>query len=175
MGRTDAVAVGDRRKSLYVRAEETREHLGLGLAHLGELLGHMGDRAVVLAHLGAGGRGADRRGVAVLAECIRENVRALIGRHLRQQRTVAILEVRQPVAGERHHGLVSPGVSEVAQGAGGELVVRVLEVVAARVGDHVDLGGTSSTALTHDTLLTRPEEPIGEQLVEVTTLSLIHI
>ena len=47
----DTVAVGDGGQSLDVAAEHRREHLGLGLAQLGELVGHVRDRAVLLAEL----------------------------------------------------------------------------------------------------------------------------
>ncbi len=56
MGRAHAIAVGDGRQSLDVGAEHLLERTCLGLAQLGELGGHMGDRAVVLADLDPGGR-----------------------------------------------------------------------------------------------------------------------
>src|SRR3712207_6353858 len=51
----DPVAVGDRGQTLDVRTDQARDHLRLGLAQLGELDGHVGHRAVVLAELAAGG------------------------------------------------------------------------------------------------------------------------
>jgi hypothetical protein len=43
--------VGDRGQPLHVHAEQAGEQLGLHLAQLRELLGHVGHRAVVLAQL----------------------------------------------------------------------------------------------------------------------------
>ena len=50
-GGADAVAVGDRREPLDVAAEDPADGLGLGLAQLRELVGHVRDRAVLLAEL----------------------------------------------------------------------------------------------------------------------------
>ena len=50
-GGADAVAVGDGGQPLDVGAEHPAEGLGLGLAQLRELVGDVGDRAVVLAQL----------------------------------------------------------------------------------------------------------------------------
>ena len=46
-----AVAVGDGGQPLHVATEQSGEHLGLGLAELGELGRDVGHRAVVLAEL----------------------------------------------------------------------------------------------------------------------------
>ena len=59
------VAVGDRGQALHVRADQARDHLGLGLAQLGELGGDVRHRAVVLAQLPAG-RDRRRRGSVAL-------------------------------------------------------------------------------------------------------------
>ena len=50
-GGADAVAVGDGGQPLHVAAEDLADRLGLGLAQLGELVGDVGDRAVLLAQL----------------------------------------------------------------------------------------------------------------------------
>ncbi len=50
-GGADAVAVGDGGEPLHVAAEHPADRLGLGLAQLGELVGDVGDRAVLLAQL----------------------------------------------------------------------------------------------------------------------------
>jgi len=47
----DAVAVGDRSQPLYRAAQQPAEGLGLRLTQLRELLGHVRDRAVMLAQL----------------------------------------------------------------------------------------------------------------------------
>ena len=50
-GGADAVAVGDGGQALDVAAEDAADRLGLGLAQLRELVGDVGDRAVLLAQL----------------------------------------------------------------------------------------------------------------------------
>ena len=56
-------------------AEDPTDGLGLGLAQLGELVGHVGDRAVLLAQLlPHDGKLSDGRGVALVASIIREAV-----------------------------------------------------------------------------------------------------
>lgn len=167
MGRTDAVAVGDRRKSLDVGAEETSKHLGLGLTHLGELLGHVGDRAVVLAHLGAGRSVADRRCVAVLTQRVGEHMGTLLGLDLREQWAVAVLEVGQPMTRERHDGVLSTALLEVAQRPGGQLVVGVLEVVSTRIGDDVDLGRASTATLSNNALLAGHQDTVRQEVIEM--------
>src|SRR5665213_2249503 len=47
------VVMRDRGQPLHMRAQQSAEHLGLGLAQLREIGGHMRDRAMVLAHLHA--------------------------------------------------------------------------------------------------------------------------
>ena len=49
-------------------AEDATDGLGLGLAQLGELVGHVGDRAVLLAELLADRSLTDRSSVATLGE-----------------------------------------------------------------------------------------------------------
>src|SRR5450631_3556036 len=53
----DAVAVGDRSQPLYRAAQQPAEGLGLRLTQLWELLGHVRDRAVMLAQLLTAGQG----------------------------------------------------------------------------------------------------------------------
>ena len=64
----DAVAVGDGGEPLNVGVEQLGECRRLGVAQLRELLRDRLHGAVVLAQLGAGGDGMDRRGVALGGE-----------------------------------------------------------------------------------------------------------
>jgi hypothetical protein len=127
--------VGDGGKSLHVRAEQAGEDLGLRLAELGELLGHVGDRAVVLAELLAGALGsrrASRTGggsVSVARERLGERLGpGPLGRLL-DGRAVAGLELGDPLAGERGDGLAATLLLDEAQRAGGEVVVVLVEGV----------------------------------------------
>ena len=63
-GGADAVAVGDGGQALDVAAEDLADRLGLGLAQLRELVGDVGDRAVLLAQLLAGGQSVEQRRTA---------------------------------------------------------------------------------------------------------------
>jgi hypothetical protein len=55
-GGADTVAVGDGGEPLDVATEDPADRLGLGLAQLGELVGDVGDRTVLLAQLLARGQ-----------------------------------------------------------------------------------------------------------------------
>jgi len=79
MGRADSVAVGDGGETLDVGAEQSPEHLRLGLAQLGELGRDVGDRAVVLAELFADRRAARRSSVPVRAQGLGQGFGALLG------------------------------------------------------------------------------------------------
>ena len=130
----DAVAVGDGGQPLDVRPEQPGEDLGLGLAQLRELLGDVGDRAVVLAQLLAGPVGA----VAP-----RRRSRRLTGpgpaprpcppgrRAASTIAPVALLQLADPAPGERGDRLVPAALGEEAQRAGGQVVVGLVEGVAA--------------------------------------------
>ena len=55
VGGTYPVTVRDRRQALHMGSQQFREDLGFGLAQLREFGRRVGDRAVVLAQLDAGG------------------------------------------------------------------------------------------------------------------------
>lgn len=84
MGGADVLAVCQRRQTLHVHTEQTRERVRLCLAELGEFARHVLDGAVPLAELGAqgrdaGGGGADGRRVAVVRQRRGERLRAAAG------------------------------------------------------------------------------------------------
>ena len=77
----DAVAVRNGGEPLNVGVEQLRQCRRLGVAQLRELLGDRLHGAVVLAQLGAGGDGIDRRRVALGGECGRQIFRVAAGLH----------------------------------------------------------------------------------------------
>ncbi len=159
VGGADTVAVGDGGQSLDVPAEQPREDLGLGLAQLGELLGHVRDRAVVLAELLAGTGLHGGGGIAVGGQRLGEHLRLLArGRQL-QQRPVPHLHLGDPLPGELHDGLVATGLGDEAQSGRGQVVVGLVEGVPAGVGQHEDLGGAATAAGAVDPLLTASTRP----------------
>ena len=165
--RADAIAVSDCGKSLDVAAQQAGEDLGLGLAQLRELLGDMGHRAVVLADLGAARGVLGRSREAVGGEGLGEHSGALLGLGGLDQRTVAVLEFAHAVAGEGDDCLISPGALQVAQGVGGKTVISLFEMIAAGIGDDEDLGRTATTPGADDALFAGLDDPVGQQLIQV--------
>lgn len=171
MCRTDAITVSDGRQALHVSAEQARKHLGLGLTHLGELSRHVGDRAVVLAHLGASRGGADRGREALLGEGAGQHIGAIVGRSLLEQWANTIFQIGHAVLREVCDGLISTGLTQVAQGPRGQIVVGLAELVAAGVGECEDLGRSATTTLSEDALIARLDSSFDGQLVEVPAYS----
>ena len=160
VGGADTVAVGDGGQSLDVAAEQPGEHLGLGLAQLRELGRDVRDRAVVLAELVADGRAAHRGSVAVLAQRLGQRLGAVVGRRRPRQRRGSAPRARRPGGGRTRRRPRRPPVSrEEAQRAGGEVVVRLVEGVAAGVGEHEDLGRAAAPAGAVDARLAGLERP----------------
>lgn len=161
------VAVGDRGEPLDVAAQKSREHFGLGFAQLRELFGHVADRAMVLTQLFAAGGRFDRGRIAIDAECIGEDARAIGGFGLVDKGAIALLEGRDALAGESHHGVFSSGLGEEPQCVGGKIVIRLVEPVATKFGDEEHLGRAASAAATVDALLARLDDTVRKKQIEV--------
>lgn len=153
-----------------MRAEQAGECLGLGLAQLGELLGDVSHRAVVLADLlaeSAARSGADARDVAVGGEGFGEHGSA-VGRGRRgDAAVVALLQLGDPAGRELLDCFRARRLGEEPQGGRGEVVVGLEEVVPAGVGDGEDLGRTAATPLGLTARLGRRDETVRDQRVEV--------
>ena len=143
--------------------------LGLGLAQLGELVGDVGHRAVLLAQLVAHHRELPERwrrshpSVSTRASASAGVRSRLLGQ---QPRAVA-LDEGHPAAGELHDGLVAAGLGEEAQGGDREVVVLLVEGVAAGLGEREDLRRAAAAAGAVDPALPRLDGAVLDQVVEV--------
>ena len=151
-------------------AEQPGEDLGLGLAQLGELLGHVGDRAVVLAELlpRSSRRRAGRGSVAVGRQRLGEGL-GPAARRAPPATGVAVagLELGHPLAGERGDRLAAALLLDEAQGAGGEVVVGLVERVAAGRGQREEPGRAAAAAGGGGARRALLDQPVGEQRVQV--------
>jgi cytochrome c oxidase assembly protein subunit 15 len=166
----DAVAVGDCREALDVRAEQPRERLGFGLTQLGELLGDVCHRAVVLAQLftGPGRCGHDRGRVAVDRQGLGQRF-GLLPRagDCIDRRLIALFELGDASPSELPDELDSPGVCQETQRADGKIVVGLLEGIAAGLRDDKDLGRASPPAMPMYSCLPALDHALGLQGVQV--------
>ena len=154
VGGADAVAVGDRGQPLDVGAEQPLERPGLGLAQFGELLGDVGDRAVVLADLHAARRRAPRAGFDAggVALAVSATARACgpLGRASAPRQRRREVAARAQRRGARRTRARPPSPLDRAQEAqrrGGQFVVGVREGGPAGVGDRVGAGRAAAAAL----------------------------
>src|SRR5690606_23785872 len=144
-----AVAVGDGRQTLYMGAEHFAQRLEFGLAQLRELLGHVRDRAVVLADLHAGAHLAGGGGETGAGEGFGE----FLGFGLGALRGVLVDrgDSRHDRAGsltrEIGDGLLAADLAELADRRAGEVVVGVAELTASGGGELVLLGRPTAPLL----------------------------
>ncbi len=157
-----------------VRAEQAGEDLGLGLAELRELLGDVRDGAVVLAQLlphGCAAPGRARRGsVTVAGQGLGQGLRAAGDTAVCgsvDDRPVARLELGDPLPGERGDGLAATGLLDEPQRAGGEVVVGLVEGVAAGLGHREQPGRAPAAADGGGPRLALLDQAVGQQGVEV--------
>lgn len=169
VGRAHAIAVGNGGKSLDVAAEQAGECLGLGFAQLWELLGHVGNRAMVLANLRAVRRAPGRCCESVGGESVGKCLGTVLRSCCFDQRADAFFELVDSVTGEGMDSFLSPVCLEVAQRGEGQVVISLVEVVAAGIGDDEDLGRSAASAGTVDALFTRFDDAVSEQEIKVST------
>jgi hypothetical protein len=159
--------VGDRGEALDVATEDVSDELGLGLAQLGELVGDVGDGAVLLAQLFADRALTDRGSVTAAGQRLGQRLRrcelGLRGRDV----VVVALELGDASAGERQDGVVPAGLGQEAEGAEREIVVLLVEAVATGLGEGEDLRRAASAAVAVDAGLTGLDGTLGDHLVEV--------
>ena len=146
-GGAHPVAVGDGGQPLHVAAEHAADGLGLGLAQLGELVGDVRDGAVLLAQLLAHGHVARAGGVPLVGEDP--------GQHLGRARAAGSAAATTPKrcsmnatrrVGELPDGGVAAGLVEEAQRLHGEVVVLLVEALAAGLGEREHLGRAAAAA-----------------------------
>ena len=159
--------MGDRGQSLDVRSEYPREGTGLGLAQLRELDGDVGHRAVVLAHLHADTRRSSRGSVALGGQRTREALGALGDRAPGHLRRDYLCQAVCAVRGERRDGVGSPGLVQIAQRRGREVVVGVRECGAPLVGQGVRTCRTATPPVRDRAGFALDEDTLGDQRVEM--------
>jgi len=169
VGRTYAVAVRDRGEPLDVCTEEPHKHLRLCLAQLREICCDVSNRAVVLTDLDAGAGVLRGRGIAIGGECRRQLGRTAISWHLCQHRRVANFETVQALPRERAHCGIAAGVSQIAEGLDGDVVIGMPKQRVAVVGQGEELRGaaTASELTANLTLRNLTYPACGDQRVEV--------
>ena len=164
----DAVAVRDRREPLHVHAEQAADRGRLGVAQLGELLGDVLHRAVVLAQLHARADLGGAGGVPVVGQCRSQGRGPLLGGQRSQLLAVARLQLGDAGDGERLHGLLTAGLGEEAQRRGGEVVVAGRAGGVPRVGEHPQPGRPAAAAQRRaDPRLPGGDRSVGQQGVQV--------
>lgn len=168
------VAVGQGREPLDVDPEEPGEGVGLRVTELGELRGDVLDRAVPLAQLEAtGARTADDRtgagGIPVAGQRSDERGRAVprIVTDSGELERIPLLDLRDPLLGERGHRLGTDGCRKEAQRLAGKVVVvRGEGGVARRTHDPAPGGATTAPASCGPDL-PGLDQPLGVEPVEV--------
>ena len=132
--------MGDRGQPLDVAAEDQADRLGLGLAQLRELVGDVGDRAVLLAQLLPDRAVANRRGVPLGGEHLGQDLGGAELGVLCPDPLEPLPDERHPAGREFPDGLVAAGLGQEPERLGGEVVVLLVEAVAAGLGQREDLG-----------------------------------
>lgn len=171
IGRAHTVTVGDGGKSLDVAAKQPGEDLGFGLAQLREFLSHVRDRAMMLTNLVTARRVACRRSESVGRQRIGKYLWSIAWARNRNERTIALFEVRYPVAGERHDSCVATSLGEESQCVSGEVVIALIETIPAGFGHKEHFGRTATSAPPVDPLFPGLDLTVGQQLIQMPTNS----
>ena len=134
-----------------MRAQQLGERRGLHLAQLGELGGHVGDRAVVLAQLLAGhttqGDRLGRRSVSLVGQRRGERLGPVRrGGGGRDHGAVPLDHGVHPLPGEVAYRFAPAAVGQEAQRRDGEVVVGVPEPCPAGLGEQEELGRAAAAA-----------------------------
>ena len=161
--------MGDGGQPLHVAAEDPADRRGLGLAQLGELVGDVGDRAVLLAQLlPHDGKLAHGRDVALVGEHPGQRLGGrqvgLVGDHVGE----ALLDERHPPVGEGADRVVAARLGQEPERLQREVVVLLVEAVAAGVGDREHLGRPAPAATgAVGSGVARLDGHLGHQVVEM--------
>ena len=152
-----------------MRAQQAAEHLGLGLAQLREIGGHMRDRAVVLAYLHACASLVRRRGVSIGVQHRGQFSRTPIRGHVDQRAGIPGFEAIKPLPREGCHRTLATRRPQVVEGGDGDVVVRVPERGLAIVSEREQPGrSTPAAKLAADLALGHLAHPPGrDQRIEM--------
>ncbi len=161
--------MGDGGKTLNVPAKNAADGLGLGLAKLWEFVGHVGDRAVLLAQLLPHGLFADCGGVALGGEDLREHFGRTglgsVGLH----RIEPFFYKSHAALGEFPDGRISAGFGEEAKGLDGQVVVLLSEAFTTMLGQREHLGRSSTTPRDGRAGLSSLHLTLVDEVIEVAT------
>ena len=161
--------MGDGREPLHVAtAEHPADGRGLGLAQLGELVGHVGDRAVLLAQLLPHREVAHRGGVPLVGEDLRQRVDGGEVRACLDQVAEALLDLVGAPVGELADGFLATGLVEEADRLHSEVVVGLVEPVAPGSGQCEHLGRSATSADAAAARLPGLQGAVLEEVVQVT-------
>jgi len=173
----DPVTVSDRGEALHGGAEQAAECLGLRLAKLRILGGHVGYRAVVLTELfspaggstTSNGATACRGGVTVGGQCRRQRLDPLVRGGSFDGRLVSALQLSDLLPGELGDGARPGPLGQETQGARGQVVIGVLKGTAAGVGDRKQPGWPAAAAAAIGPGGPDLDHAVSQQVVQVTT------
>jgi len=173
-GGADMVAVGQGREPLDMDPEEPREGVGLRVTELRELGGDVLDRAVPLAQLEATGtRTADDRpcagGISVAGQRHDERGHPVprIVTHSGELDRIPLLDLRDPLLGERGHRLRTDGRREEAQRLARQVVVVRGESGVTCRTDHPRPSGATAAPSSGGPDLPGLDHSVGVKPVEV--------
>ena len=132
-------------------------------------MGHMRDRAVLLADLLTDRQRLDRSSVAVVGEDLSQYLRRRevgVGSGYGRE---ALLDEAHPLVGEGTDRVVSRRLGEEAECLDREVVVLLLEAAATQVGQNELLGGTPSAPHRGSPDVAGLDGAIGQQLIQMAT------
>ncbi len=147
--------------------DEPADRFGFYLAQNWKLLGHVLDRAVVLAHLYAERRVMHGRRVPVVGERGRQCRRSLVERQRRDPFGVPRFPLRHPATSEVLNGGVSRRFPQVAQRVDGHVVVRRRAGRMTGIGQREALGRPPPPPRAVAALFPSDDQTVGERGVQV--------
>lgn len=122
----------------------------------------MGNRAMMLTDLFAAGTDFRRRSESVRSQGFSQNFRTVFRSRSVDQRTYARFKLGDPVAREGLNGFLSPGALQIPQGASGQHVVALIEMIPTGCCDDENLGRTATAASAADPLIAGFKDPVNQ-------------
>lgn len=159
--------MSDGGQPLNVAAEHSADRLGLGLAQLGKLMCHVGDRAVLLAQLLPHGQIAHRGGVTLVGEQPGQDLcRAELGM-LESDTLEAFFDEGHPTVRELPDRALASGLGNEPERLRRKVVVLLGEAFVAGLGEGECLGGSTASPSREGPLFARLDRALFKQLIEM--------